>query len=93
MARASNHAGQPRDPRTTRLWMRRRRHAAATLPQPCPYCGQPVLPSDDWHLAHAIAVAHGGTDTSPALPAHASCNLSAAHSVRRLPNAAPSRAW
>lgn len=75
--------------------MRRRRYAALTLPQPCPYCGHPVTSGDAWHLAHeeGAAVAHGGTDRSPARPAHRHCNIRAGHTVRRLSNAAPSRQW
>ena len=85
--------GERRDPRETRLWMRRRRLAAQTLPVPCPYCGEMVNPGDVWHLAHAVAVAHGGTDCSPAQPAHAACNLRDARTVRRPRTAEPSRAW
>lgn len=82
-----------RDPRRTKRWAKRRAIAAMTLPQPCPYCGELVQPDDDWHLAHEVDVVHGGTDLSPARPAHGPCNVRAGHNLRRPRNAEPSRQW
>lgn len=47
-----------------------RERIAATLPSPCLYCPEPVLPSDRWVAAHVV----DGLDSSPRRAAHALCN-------------------
>ena len=81
-----------RDPRTTRYWMRLRRHYATTLPTPCYRCGHVVERWHKWDLDHEIPVAHGG-GAGPVHVSHSHCNRAAGRQVRRRPNAAPSRAW
>src|SRR5262245_4916963 len=61
---------------STSAWRRRRAWWAARLPVPCVRCGQPVEPTDAWHLDHPVAWVDGGQDHD-ARPAHAACNLAA----------------
>lgn len=49
---------------------------AATLPRPCVECGKPVLPGQQWDVAHHRDLALGG-DVRSVGPAHRSCNRSA----------------
>src|SRR6516162_2241910 len=60
-------------------WVRLRRAFAATLPAPCGRCGQPIQPTDAWHLAHRVPRSQGGPDSpSNVEPWHARCNLAEA---------------
>lgn len=47
-----------------------------TLPRPCYHCGKPVLPHQEWDVAHAHDLARGG-GVDVAYPAHSHCNRSA----------------
>jgi 5-methylcytosine-specific restriction endonuclease McrA len=64
---------------TGRKVMALRARVAATLPQPCSRCGQPVWPEQDWHLDHTVPLAHGAAPFDPEAlwPAHARCNTTA----------------
>lgn len=51
---------------------------AASLPQPCVDCGQPVMRGDKWHVGHIIPDSQGGPMQAwNCGPSHAKCNLSA----------------
>jgi len=61
-----------------------RKQRATQLPhaygQPCPRCGQPMLPGQDLDLGHTDDIAHGGAD-SPRRIEHAHCNRQAGQAV------------
>lgn len=63
-----------------------RRRLAATLPRPCPHCGQDVRPDDAWDVDHLDPVVHhpeAVVDVARLAPAHASCNRAAGAQLRR----------
>lgn len=54
-----------------------RKAIASRLPLPCVEgCGQPVLKTQSWHVAHRVPASQGGRTTlANCGPAHAKCNL------------------
>lgn len=56
--------------------MRVRLALAATLPRPCPYCGELVLPGQLWDVDHQVKRVDGGPLLDPGnlRPAHVACN-------------------
>jgi 5-methylcytosine-specific restriction endonuclease McrA len=81
-------------------WRAARLILGRNLPQPCPYCGEDVLPTDDWDIDHRTPYAMGGSHALTNLrAAHRLCNRRAglalmgrlAHTRTR--DAPPSREW
>ena len=69
------------DVRHTSAWQTARRVWATRLPQPCPFCHEPVNPWQHWDLDHQVPVKFGGA-RGPTRPAHRSCNRAAGHEAR-----------
>ncbi len=75
-------------------WRRLRAMHARTLPQPCPFCHNPVWPHQLWDLDHAVPRAYGGGDET-VRPAHRYCNRHAGRLVRMRKGrpSIPTRTW
>ena len=72
--RCPAHQTQPRT--RGRANQRQRTTILADIGRTCHISGQPIAPTEAWHLDHIIPLAQGGTDARGNLaPTHARCNL------------------
>ena len=58
---------------STARWRRLRAAYAASLPAPCGYCHEPVIPGSEWVLGHVVPRSAGGGDDKLRVE-HRSCS-------------------